>query len=124
MDITLIINNRDFSDRLSTYQVTKETGFGSVVATLGGVEHVGGRTSRDLVTFTLLPGDDKTARRDYRALQRRVVKCTYYNPHTGVRRTRDMRVVSDLSQTFGLRAANGSRYYKSGAVTLRALRCD
>ena len=124
MDITLIINNRDFSQRLSNYQVTKETGYGSVAVTLGGTEFVGGRTSRDLVTFTLLPGDDRTARQDYRALMRRVVRCTYYNPHTGVCRTQDMRLVSDLSQAFGLRSGDGSRYYKSGAVTLRALRCD
>lgn len=121
---TLTIGNRSFSTRLSTYMVTKETAYQTSVTTMGGVEHVAGIMSRDIITFSLWPSSEETADDDYAALRPRVVQVTFTNPFTGIDSTKQMRVVSDLEQTFGLDSIDGHTYYKGGEITLRALRCD
>lgn len=124
MNITLTIAGRDFSQRLATYSLTKETTYQTVVTTLGGVEHVAGVMSRDVISFSLFPANDEIANEDYLALKPRVVQVTYTNPHTFTEMTKRMRVDTDLEQTFGLTGPDAWRYYKGGEITLRALRCD
>ena len=124
MDITLTISGRDFSPRLSTYKVTKETAFQTVVTTMGGVEHAAGVLSRDIISFSLWPGSEDTVDADYAALRGRIVTVTFTRPHTDETATKKMRVVTNLEQVFGLLSIDGHRYYKGGEITLRALRCD
>lgn len=124
MNVTLTINSRDFSYRLANYKVTKETSYQTVVTTLGGVEHVAGVMSRDIIVFSLFPASDETAQEDYNALKDRIVQVTYTNPFTLIEQSKRMRVDTDLEQTFGLSSVDGWRYYKGGEITLRALRCD
>lgn len=124
MNVTLTIAGRDFSSRLSTYTVTKETAFQTLVTTMGGVEHPAGVMSRDVITFSLWPSSGSTADDDYAVLRPRIVSVTFTNPHTGLDSTKQMRVVSDLEQTFGLLSVDGNNYYRGGEITLRALRCD
>lgn len=124
MNITLTISGRDFSPRLSTYNVTKETAYQTSVTTMGGVEHVAGVLSRDIVTFSLWPSQDAVADDDYAALRPRIVSVTFTNPFTNANSTKQMRVTSDLSQVFGIVSANGHIYYRGGEISLRALRCD
>lgn len=124
MNVTLTIAGRDFSCRLSTYKVTKETSYQTVITTLGGYEHVAGVMSRDIITFSLWPSNDETANEDYQALKPRVVTVKYTNPHTFTEMTKKMRVDTDLEQTFGITGPDAWRYYKGGEIVLRALRCD
>ena len=124
MNVTLTSGTRNFSQRLSTYTVTKETAFQTAVTTMGGVEHVAGIMSRDIITFSLWPSSEETADDDYAALRPRVVQVTFTNPHTGQDSTKQMRVVSDLEHTFALNSVDGHVYYTGGEITLRALRCD
>lgn len=124
MNVTLIIAGRDFSSRLSTYTVTKETAFQTLVTTMGGVEHPAGVMSRDIITFSLWPMSGTTAAADYAVLRPRLVSVTFSNPHTGETSTKQMRVDTDLEAVFGLLSVDGNNYYKGGEITLRALRCD
>ena len=124
MNVTLTIGGRDFSGRLSVYNVTKETAYQSVVTTMGGVEHVAGVMSRDIITFSLWPSSDETADDDYTALRPRILSVTFTNPHTDATSTKQMRVDSNLEQVFGLTSIDGHKYYKGGEIVLRALRCD
>ena len=124
MNVTLTIGSRDFSGRLSTYKVTKETAYQSVVTTMGGVEHIAGVMSRDIITFSLLPANDETADADYDALRPRVVQVTFTSPYTNANSTKQMRVDCDLEQIYGLTSIDGHKYYKGEEITLRALRCD
>lgn len=124
MNVTLTIAGRDFSSRLSTYTVTKETAFQTLVTTMGGVEHPAGVMSRDIITFSLWPMSGATASADYTALRPRLVSVTFTNPHTGAVSTKQMRVDTDLEAVFGLKSVDNNNYYKGGEITLRALRCD
>lgn len=124
MNVTLTIGGRDFSGRLATYKVTKETAFQTAVTTMGGAEHCAGVMSRDIITFSLWPTQDATADDDYDALKPRLVSVTFTNPHTNASSTKQMRVVSDLEQVFGLNSSDGHNYYLGGEIVLRALRCD
>ena len=124
MNVILNIGGRDFSARLSTYKVVKETAYQSAVTTMGGVEHIAGIMSRDVITFSLWPSDEETVDADYNALRARVLSVTFTSPYTNATSTKQMRVTSDLEQTFGLTSINGHKYYRGGEIVLRALRCD
>ena len=124
MNVTLTINSRDFSGRLATYNVTKETAYQTLVTTMGGVEHPAGIMSRDIITFSLWPASGTTASADYTALRPRIFSVTFTNPHTGETSTKQMRVDTDLEAVFGLKSVDNNNYYKGGEITLRALRCD
>ena len=108
MNVTLIIAGRDFSSRLSTYTVTKETAFQTLVTTMGGVEHPAGVMSRDIITFSLWPMSGTTAAADYAVLRPRLVSVTFSNPHTGETSTKQMRVDTDLEAVFGLLSVDGN----------------
>lgn len=124
MNVTLTINSRDFSGRLATYTVTKETAYQTLVTTMGGVEHPAGVMSRDVIVFSLWPASGSTAAADYAVLRARIMTVSFSNPHTGEVSTKQMRVDTDLEAVFGLESVDGNNYYKGGEITLRALRCD
>ncbi len=120
MDITLTFNNRDFSARVSTYEVNKLVEQIKLITTMDGVEHAVQRT-RDVVTFSLFPYNDTTATADYNALKVLQATGRYTDPNTGSVSERILRVVSDINSTFGLKSVDGNRYYKGGKITLRAM---
>ena len=122
MDVTLEINGRDFSSRLSTYRVEQEVTYPNMLTTMDGTEHYGKPYKRDVIYFSLFPFDDDTANQDYAILSDSSLSVNYTNPQAdnAVRLYKDMKLYSNLSAVFGLRSVNGKRYYKGGEIALRA----
>ena len=122
MDVTLEINGRDFSSRLSTYRVEQEVTYPDMLTTMDGTEHYGKPYKRDVIYFTLLPFDDDTANQDYMVLADTSLTVNYTNPQaTGSEKLyKPMKLYSNLSAVFGLRSVNGKRYYKGGEIALRS----
>ena len=126
MDVTLKINGRDFSTRLSTYRVEQEITYPDVITTMDGTEYTGRKFIRDIVVFSLLPFDDETASEDFAVLSSGGLEVDYTDPSAAeaLKQYRKMRLDSSLSATFGLRSVDGNRYYKGGEITLRAINAD
>ena len=122
MDVTLKINGRDFSTRLSTYRVEQEITYPDMLTTMDGTEHYGKPYKRDVIYFSLFPFDDDTANQDYAVLSDSSLSVNYTNPHAdnAEKLYRGMKLYSNLSSAFGLRSVNGKRYYKGGESALRS----
>ena len=122
MDVTLEINGRDFSSRLSTYRVEQEVTYPDMLTTMDGTEHYGKPYKRDVIYFTLLPFDDDTANQDYMVLADTSLTVNYTNPQAkdSEKLYKPMKLYSNLSAVFGLRSVNGKRYYKGGEIALRS----
>lgn len=122
MDVTLEINGRDFSSRLSTYRVEQEITYPDMLTTMDGTEHYGKPYKRDVIYFSLLPFDDDAANQDYMFLSDSILSVNYTNPQAdGAEKLyREMKLYSNLSAVFGLRSVNGKRYYKGGEIALRS----
>lgn len=122
MDVTLEINGRDFSSRLSTYRVEQEVTYPDMLTTIDGTEHYGKPYRRDLIYFSLFPFDDDTANQDYAVLADSILSVNYTNPQAenAEKMDKDMKLYSNLSSAFGLRSVNGKRYYKGGEIVLRS----
>lgn len=123
--LTLIINGRDFSSRISTYRVSYEVTYKKVTTTLSGKEIVTRKRMRPIITFTLLPYTDATAKDDYDVLKSPTLTVKFTDPDAAVVNgdntlTKTMRVTGNLEHTFGLDSINGNRYYKGRAITLRS----
>lgn len=123
MDVTLTINGRDFSSRLTQYSVEQEITYPDIVTTLDGTEHYGKPHKRDIIKFRLLMFDDNQAQEDYEALTASKLLVTYTNPQAQnqLKVERVMKVTSNLSAAFGIRSWNGLRYYTGGDITLRSV---
>ena len=126
MDVTLEINGRDFSSRLSTYRVEQEVIYPDMIATIDGTEHYGKPQRRDIIYFSLLPFDDDTANSDYSILSASNLYVNYTNPQESntEKFNREMKIFSNLSAAFGLRSVNGKRYYKGGEISLRSIKIE
>lgn len=122
MDVTLEINGRDFSSRLSTYRVEQEVTYPDMLTTMDGTEHYGKPYKRDVIYFTLFPFDDDTANQDYIVLADTSLTVNYTNPQAkdSEKLYKPMKLYSNLSAVFCLRSVNGKRYYKGGEIALRA----
>ena len=122
MDVTLEINGRDFSPRLSTYRVEHEITYPDMLTTMDGTEHYGKPYRRDVIYFSLFPFDDDTANQDYAVLSDSSLSVNYTNPQAdnAEKLYKEMKLYSSLSAVFGLRSVNGKRYYKGGEIALRA----
>ena len=122
MDVTLEINGRDFSSRLSTYRVEQEVIYPDMLTTMDGTEHYGKPYKRDVIYFSLFPFDDGTANQDYLVLSDSSLSVNYTNPQAEnfEKLYKEMKLYSSLSAVFGLRSVNGKRYYKGGEIALRA----
>lgn len=126
MDVTLEINGRDFSSRLSTYRVEQEITYPDMMTTMDGTEHYGKPYRRDVIYFSLFPFDDDTANKDYLALVDTSLTVNYTNPQAtdSEKLYKPMKLFSNLSAVFGLRSVNGKRYYKGGEIALRATKIE
>ena len=120
MDITLVLNNRDFSSRVTKYSVTKELIAQKVVTTLDYVEHVPIKRFRNVIRFTLMPMSDETVADDYTALSAGTFTALYSDPHSDSLRTQTVHLVTDLDAVFGIKSVDGNRYYKGQEIVLRA----
>ena len=122
MDVTLEINGRDFSSRLSTYRVEQEVTYPDMLTTMDGTAHYGKPYRRDVIYFSLFPFDDDTANQDYAVLSDSSLSVNYTNPQAdnAEKLYKDMKLYSSLSSVFGFRSFNGKRYYKGGEIALRA----
>ena len=122
MDVTLKINGRDFSTRLSTYRVEQEVTYPDMLTTMDGTEHYGKPYRRDIIYFSLFPFDDDTANQDSSVLSDSSLSVNYTNPQSddAEKLYKDMKLYSNLSAVFGLHSVNGKRYYKGGEIALRA----
>ena len=122
MDVTLKINGRDFSSRLSTYRVEQEVTYPDMLTTMDGTEHYGKPYRRDVIYFSLFPFDDDTANHDYMVLVDTSLTVNYTNPQAtdSEKLYKPMKLYSNLSSVFGLRSVNGKRYYKGGEIALRS----
>ena len=122
MYVTLKINGRDFSTRLSTYRVEQEVTYPDMLTTMDGTEHYGKTYKRDVIYFSLFPFDDDTANQDYLVLSDSSLSVNYTNPQAdnAEKLYKEMKLYSSLSAVFGLRSVNGKRYYKGGEIALRA----
>lgn len=118
IDVIFKLNNIDYSGLLSTYKVTYEVEYPSVVTAIDGTEH-GVARKRPTITFSLIPLSDAQTAALYTAIQSMNVSCTYTNPYSGATATGNMRVMTNLESAFGLKSVNGNRYYKGTAITLR-----
>lgn len=126
MDVTLTINGRDFSSRLTQYSVEQEITYPDMVTTLDGTEHYGRPRKRDIINFRLLMFDDNQAQEDYDILTASTLLVTYTNPQVRnqLKVERVMKVTSNLSAAFGIRSWNGLRYYTGGDIVLRAVNVE
>lgn len=126
MDVNLEINGRDFSSRLSTYRVEQEISYPDMKTTMDGTEHYGKPYRRDVVYFSLFPFDDDTASQDYSILASPALVVNYTTPNVdgAEKQFINMKLVSNLSNVFGLRSVNGKRYYKGGEIALRAIAAE
>ena len=122
MDVTLEINGRDFSSRLSTYRVEQEITYPDIMTTMDGTEHYGKPYRRDVIYLSLIPFDDDTANQDYLVLADTSLTVNYTNPQAkdSEKLYKPMKLYSNLSAVFGLRSVNGKRYYKGGEIALRS----
>lgn len=117
IDVTLTINDVDFSGWLSTYTVSHEVEVGTAITAIDGTEYASTRI-RPVVNFTLIPMAESDIATAYNVLSAVNVSVVYTDPNFGSQ-TAVMRVTSNLEQVFGLRSVDGNRYYKGGTVTLR-----
>lgn len=123
MDVTLTINGRDFSSRLTEYGIEQEITYPDIVTTLDGTEHYGKPHKRDVINFRLLMFDDNQAKEDYETLTASTLLVTYTNPQAQnqLKVERVMKVASNLSAAFGIRSWNGLRYYTGASILLRSV---
>lgn len=126
MDVTLTINGRDFSSRLTQYIVEQEITYPDMVTTIDGTEHYGKPHKRDIINFRLLIFDDNQAQEDYDILTASTLLVTYTNPQVRNQQKveRNMKVTSNLSAAFGIRSWNGLRYYTGGEIILRSVKVE
>lgn len=122
MKIMLTINGQDFAPILSSFAIEQEVKYEAVITTLDGKEHPKGRTSRDIITFSVLYNMDGL-RDDYRALTQEPLIVEYEHPNTGYHK-REFRLDCDISDKFMLTNIHDKNIYQSGEITLRALEVD
>jgi hypothetical protein len=120
MDIKLVANGYDLSQKLSTYEAHMEVTYKKVLTMLDGSERPFPAASRPVVTFSLLPLTDQESEEIYNALKSMVFSATF--EVNGTQRTADVRVVSNLGSTFLLTSVDGKRRYRGGEIVLRGLK--
>jgi len=121
MNITLNVNGLDLHNHVSTYKVTEENKYRKVITTLDDTEYPYPRTSKTILTFSLLPMTEEESKTVYSALSDFVFYASFTNPFANRDETRKMRVTSNIETTFALLSVDGKRRYKGGAIQLREL---
>ena len=120
MNITLTINNVDFSSRVLTYAVRKEITYGKTYTAVSGKEFVRRKRIRPIILFTLMPYADEQAASDYNVLKSSVLTATFTDPDTNNTLTKEVRLMTNIEHIFLLDSIDGNRYYKGGTIQLRS----
>lgn len=129
LDVKLTFNGYDFTPLLSSYAVDYEISYRKVVTALDGTEYFGNGMKRPIINFALRPLTDAESKAAYDALRVMAASGSYTDPaingssDASATRTAQFRVTSGLEAAFGLRSADGNRYYKGGTITLRGVTC-
>lgn len=118
IDITLKIGTSDFSHLLSTYNVTHETEYQTLMTALDGTEY-GSARYRPVLSFSLIPLTDSQCEDLYNAIHSVSASVTYTDPLRNTDVTADMRLTTSLQAIFGLKSIDGNRYYKGSTITFR-----
>ena len=118
IDVTFTINGHDWSDKLSTYDVTHNIEYSDSLTALDGTEYAASRI-RPIITTSFIPLSDDESAELYNDLSLAVVNIVYSNPHFNENQNGEFRVMANLSATFGIRSVNGKRYYKGDRITFR-----
>lgn len=121
MDVTLIVNGLDLSQKLSTYSVVEEVTYRKIITTLDDVEHPYPGATRTTITFSLFPMTDDESAELYGALSEIMFEATYTNQHKGVDETNRVRLMTSLESAFALKSVDGKRRYKGEKIQLRRL---
>ena len=119
MDVKLIANGVDFSNKISTYDAYMEV-TQKVLTMLDDSERPYPAVFRPVVRFSLLPMTDTEATAVYNTLKGIVFPATF--EISGQEMTADVRVVGNLGDRFLLTSPDGKRRYKGAEITLRGLR--
>ena len=118
MDVKLIANGAELSNRLSTYDAYMEVSQ-KVLTLMNDMERPYRSTMRPVVKFSLLPMTDVEATNIYNMLKGIVFPVTF--EISGQVMTADMRVIGNLGDKFLLTSCDGKRRYKGAEITLRGL---
>lgn len=118
IDVTLRLNGTDISGLLSTFNVTHQVEVREIMTSLDGTEHYA-TIRRPEISFSLIPLSDEQTADLYNILSEITIPVVYTDPYLGNEAFGNMRVVSGLESTFGLRSIDGNRYYKGGTIVLR-----
>lgn len=119
MDIKLIVNGLDLSEKLATYSVDKEVRYRQIITTLDDTEHPVSGSKRNVVRFTLFPMTEEESNALEGALADLVFESTF-TLH-GADRTETVRLASDLQNLFLLKSVDGQRRYRGGQIVLRGV---
>ena len=119
MDVTLKLNGRDYSDRISSYRVVHEPVSQRIVTTMDYLEHTPLKKYRTVIRFTLDSMSEEDAEADYNALSDGVFTAIYTDPYAG-ERTQTVHLTTDLDLVFVVTSTSGVRYYNGGELELRA----
>lgn len=118
IDVTFSLNGDPWSDKLSTYRVDYVYEYKTLVTTIDGTEY-GRRRIRPTLVFSFIPLSEFDCARLYSALSNTYVTADFTDPNTGETHTGEFRVISSLSDIFGLNSVDGNRYYKVSTIQMR-----
>lgn len=118
IDITLRINNIDFSNKLSKYEVQNVVETVDTVTTFDGTEHTASR-ERSIIVFSLIPLTESETKMFYQALAMTPAEVIYTNPAIDADLNAVFNVQTSINSAFALRSVTGDRYYKGSTITLR-----
>lgn len=121
MNVTLKLGELAVSERLSTYQITKNITYREVITTLDDVEHPYPGTAKTVLSFSLFPMTDQETASVYATLSPLILPVTYTDSFSGADVTKTMRIMTDLESTFLLTSVDGQRRYRGGTIQLREL---
>ena len=119
MDIKLVVNGLDLSNRLATYSVDQEVKYRQIITTLDDKEHPVAGSTRNIVRFTLLPMTEEESNALETALSDLIFESTF-TLH-GQERTETVRLTTDLQNLFLLKSIDGKRRYRGGQIVLRGV---
>lgn len=120
MNVTFSINGVNFSQKLSTYNVTKERAAQKIITTLAFQELAFGSHDRTIITVSFWPLTEKENAVLYSAMSGDV-EITYTDMYFGNTNTEVFRCLESVENDFALMSVDGKRRYKGGSIVFRAV---
>lgn len=120
MNVVFKIGGVDFSEKLSTYTVSKERSAQKTVTTLSMQELSFGVSSRTILTFSFWPLTEEEDAKLYSAITG-TPEVEYTDPYFGGTSTEVFRCLEPIDATFSLLSVDGKRRYSGGEIILRGV---